>query len=520
MSGLADVVRKTRPLNVDDNGNLDLSNSYLTVKEPIKPNEVANKKYVDEAVAGGGGESKGIIAGSSKISVIERLTDYTIDVTAEVVDTTTAQILSNKIFRAQDGIETFPSHSFVNSNSSGMWYDPATLAVKLSASGVNQLSVSASGVDGAVQVRGSGGNATNPSLSFTNKQNSGIHNQGNTLLVVANGTTSLEISDSAVNAPSGIQFTSRNNGANVSPDYSFDQNQNMGMFRNGNNEMGFSVVAQTKMLLTGSLIKPFVPIETFLGSPGAPVIHSTGASDSGIYFNAGGQVAVSESGQQKILFTGTETLHLQKNRYPDGSAASPSVAFGPSGVDGLYWAAGAVNTLYMTFGTGSAFYNQNEVGVGANARFRPGTDGIMDLGNSNRRWNTVFATQGTINTSDERYKKDIKPIKLSTEFIKKLEPITFVWRDTINKYDPDIPGSKDLPPVIHKRNHCGLVAQSVKKSIEECGLTLNDVDIIDNDFLVNPDEPDIYNIRYHSLIPVLIKTIQELEARITALEKK
>ena len=477
-------------------------------------------------------DQKGILAGSNKLSIIESPTDYTIDAvpsnidilslgnapSSNVVGVFDSQLITNKVYQAQDGAVSAPSHSFTSAPTSGIWHDPLSCSVKVSAGGIEYLSVSAAGVNSPIQIRGQGNGTTAPALSFTNKTNSGLQNQGNDVNLIANGATVAEFKVGEIHAPTNVQFTS-DGGSALAPDYALQQT-NMGLFRNSNNELGLSVAGQSKLLIDGSNIKPLVPIETNLGSEAAPVLVSSTASDSGLYFNAAGQPAISESGQKKQEWTSTETIHTQKNRYPDGSISSPSVAFGPSGVDGLYWAAGAVNTLYMTFGTGTAFYNENEIGVSANTRFRPGTDGIMNLGNSNRRWNTIFASQGTINTSDERYKKDIKPISLGTEFIKKLEPITFVWKDTINKYDPDILGSKDLEPVIHKRNHCGLIAQKVKKSIEECGLTLNDVDIVDNDYLVDKNETDIYNIRYHALIPVLIKTIQELEARISALENK
>ncbi len=50
-------------------------------------------------------------------------------------------------------------------------------------------------------------------------------------------------------------------------------------------------------------------------------------------------------------------------------------------------------------------------GAGGAARFlAPGADNAFSLGLSSNRWSAVYAASGTISTSDERQKQDIKPI--------------------------------------------------------------------------------------------------------------
>lgn len=58
-------------------------------------------------------------------------------------------------------------------------------------------------------------------------------------------------------------------------------------------------------------------------------------------------------------------------------------------------------------------------------------DSIASLGKSGRRWVDVWAVNGTIQTSFTKFKKDIQKADCShcLSLCKKLEPITFVWKE-------------------------------------------------------------------------------------------
>jgi hypothetical protein len=119
-----------------------------------------------------------------------------------------------------------------------------------------------------------------------------------------------------------------------------------------------------------------------------------------------------------------------------------------------------------------------------NFRFRdghvfPDVDGVQNLGDAALRWNTVFATNGTINTSDARLKADVKNIDDGLASVLKLRPVSFTW-----KSQPD--GTR----------HLGLLAQEVEAVIPE---------VIFRD--ATRDVP--LGINYTSLLPVVIKAIQE-----------
>ena len=101
--------------------------------------------------------------------------------------------------------------------------------------------------------------------------------------------------------------------------------------------------------------------------------------------------------------------------------------------------------------------------------------------------------------SDARDKKEIVELPVGLEFIKGLKPVSFVWDDRNEEGKHDI---KDF----------GFIAQDLKKSQEDAKLaeTLK---------LVYDENPEKLEASYGKLIPILVKAIQELTAKVEQLEK-
>jgi len=182
-----------------------------------------------------------------------------------------------------------------------------------------------------------------------------------------------------------------------------------------------------------------------------------------------------------------------------------------------------------------------------NAHVRPTTDDERDLGTSGERWDDVFATNGTINTSDRNLKTNISGSTLGLTFINNLNPVSYQW---IGK----------------NRNHYGLIAQEVSESLASSSVHTNDFAgyIKDDIYSITKTKPDpteggldstktiqverkyskkqidkegwdindftyvssSFGLRYTEFISPLIKAVQELsaevetlKARITALEE-
>ncbi len=128
--------------------------------------------------------------------------------------------------------------------------------------------------------------------------------------------------------------------------------------------------------------------------------------------------------------------------------------------------------------------------VGINsATHLPDTDNAHDLGASYARWDDVFATNGTIQTSDRNSKKDIVKSDLGLTFINAIEPVSYKFKT----------GS---------RTHYGVIAQDLETVLDG------------KDFagLTKDTSTGNYGVRYTELIAPLIKAVQELTAKVEALE--
>ena len=202
--------------------------------------------------------------------------------------------------------------------------------------------------------------------------------------------------------------------------------------------------------------------------------------------------------------------------------ADNSVSLGNASVTAVYIAKGNDTSQDLNFfdsagGGGNLQYthgdDQMKFGVADAVRarlfagsFDPGSNDAIDLGSSSRRWDDVFATNGTIDTSDKRRKDNIKDTSLGLDFVNKLKPKEYKWKD----YTDEEGVSKKFT-----RKHQGLLAQDVEQTIKDIGLTNNDFAGI-----VYDKESDIYGLRYTQLIAPLIKSVQELTARVKELESK
>ncbi len=149
-----------------------------------------------------------------------------------------------------------------------------------------------------------------------------------------------------------------------------------------------------------------------------------------------------------------------------------------------------------------------EIGGGSTlARVIPSVNNQGYIGDSSHRWQAIYATNGTIVTSDVREKEEIKSTQLGLDFVNDLNPVSFKWID-----NERLDASKD------KRNHQGLIAQEVAKTLEKHGVNKNEFGGLD---IQKTDEyDDFHAMSYEQLIAPMIKAIQELKAEIEELKKQ
>ena len=237
---------------------------------------------------------------------------------------------------------------------------------------------------------------------------------------------------------------------------------------------------------------------------------------------------------------GNSQFHMQQSR---GSMASKTAVvdgdrignwvFSAHDGTGIHYTArmvtyidGAVSTgvVPMRFSIETSATNGparvERLSIRASGGIEPGTDDAQDLGSSSKRWDDIYATNTTIQSSDKRMKDNIVDCKLGLDFINKLNPVSYKWKDyTVsgtrvytdeNHVKHDIEYSDEHT---HTRTHYGMIAQDVEKVLTDSG-----IDTKHFAGLIYDEDVDRYGLRYNEFIAPMIKAIQELNLKYKDLE--
>ena len=133
----------------------------------------------------------------------------------------------------------------------------------------------------------------------------------------------------------------------------------------------------------------------------------------------------------------------------------------------------------------------------------PSPDNTNDLGKSDRRWDDIYATNSSIQTSDRNEKTTIVDSDLGLSFVNKLKPISYKWKGKT-------------------RTHYGFIAQDIETVITDLGKTTTQfAGLIKADISESEDGSEYrYGLRYSELISPVVKSIQELSDKVTELATK
>ncbi|WP_418637544.1 tail fiber domain-containing protein [Winogradskyella sp.] len=126
----------------------------------------------------------------------------------------------------------------------------------------------------------------------------------------------------------------------------------------------------------------------------------------------------------------------------------------------------------------------------------------FNLGNSAQRWNSVWSINGTIQTSDIKLKKNIKPLNYGLNEILQLETIKYQWKNSIDD-----------------KNKIGFSAQQLLTIIPEVVSTY-DYEYAEDEKTMVRKENENLGVYYSDLIPVLVKAIQEQQLLIEKQNQK
>ena len=130
-------------------------------------------------------------------------------------------------------------------------------------------------------------------------------------------------------------------------------------------------------------------------------------------------------------------------------------------------------------------------------------DNAIDLGSSGARFDDIYATNGTIQTSDQNEKNTITNSDLGLDFINKLSPKSYKFNGKT-------------------RTHYGLIAQDVETVLSDISKSTTDfAGFIKGDISEKQDGSSYrFGLRYGEFIAPLIKAIQEQQVIIEDLKSR
>jgi hypothetical protein len=263
------------------------------------------------------------------------------------------------------------------------------------------------------------------------------------------------------------------------------------------------------------------------GSTGDWYIRSADTAGKVVINDGGGNVGIGTSSPSEKLtvngalaITGALTDDRTSTAAMDFSGGvTRFVSYGASGTGGIFafrTASGGASSTermrinssgFVGIGTSSPTTNLTIGGTSSTARIVPATDNVGYIGEGTHRWEAIYAVNGSIQTSDEREKTEIKETILGLDFIKDLKPVSYKWID-----------GKQQNKGKDEREHQGLIAQQVAETVEKHGIDKNTFGGLDIQKTEKYD--DFHGMSYDQFIAPLIKAIQEQQAQIEALQSE
>ena len=318
------------------------------------------------------------------------------------------------------------------------------------------VQVKESGVSGRMAASASSvsiGSTSNHGLNFLTNNNTQMHinPSGN----VGIGTTSpeypLHIDKTGTNGQATIAMVLESNTSNR-PTLLFSENASSIDLDDGMSLEYDGAIVGNKFYINGVGGIPRLTVENF-GEVGIGTIQPTE------------MLEVSNSGDTRIRITSTNNV----------SAAIDLVRSSTGNTDWRIKNDGNLKLLSSTnIDGGVTEYYSFGTGI-----FRPSIDNALQCGSSSNRWTVIYAVNGTIQTSDIRFKKGIQKLPYGLNEVIQLKPVTYFWKDNSDT-----------------KRHVGLIAQEVKEIIPE---------------VVMIDDQEHLGMNYAELVPVLINAVKELK---------
>jgi hypothetical protein len=485
-------------------------------------------------------------------------------------DSITKHVFSGGQIQSVTGTAGTPVYSFSSDTNTGMYSSGAdTLDFSTNSSKRLSISTSAIVVDPSCIISNATGSAGTPSYSFTGDLNTGMYSSGaDTLDFATGGTKRASISTSAIVVdPSCI--ISNATGSAGTPSYSFTGDLNTGMYSSGADTLNFATAGTGWVTINSSGNLTVGTYNSGVSGGVHDLLNSKKNADYFVAFDTGvcigsskGQYTNHEATFQYRLATvgdssGNATFKIQAVRNGVGTYNSylisdrltidtnGNVTMGVSSQ--FKWFENGVNPYCLidsssgvSTGIGSQGSTYGYIGCISNHPFRiltnnssrleidtsgttntqivqPSTDNTYTLGSASFRWSTVYAATAIINTSDINQKEEITGSDLGLDFINRLNPVKYKFKDYTTQIDKkeidSVSGEEKIVTEtiqhIHTRKHYGLIAQEVKTVMDDLNITPSNFAGWCSDTVNNTEQQ---GLRYEEFISPMIKAIQELKA--------
>jgi hypothetical protein len=210
---------------------------------------------------------------------------------------------------------------------------------------------------------------------------------------------------------------------------------------------------------------------------------TTGNSNTTVGLNSGSS-----------LTTGTGNVMLGRN----------------SGAHGTSLTTGSNNTFLGAYCRATNASDGYSISIGYDVA---GTGGTLTFGQQSTDTRCSHGGTSWSAPSDERYKKDIVTSTAGLSFINDLRPVTYKWKnegDVPSDHNAYVEGS--TTPIKNSFTNHGFIAQEVKTAIDAHS------ELKDGFEMWSADADSRQRLADGALIPILVKAIQELSAKVTALE--
>jgi flagellar biosynthesis chaperone FliJ len=163
-----------------------------------------------------------------------------------------------------------------------------------------------------------------------------------------------------------------------------------------------------------------------------------------------------------------------------------------------YFSSGFINNINVSTLSNSTQINMN-VGGGTKLSLSATTltcsvtvipSGSRNLGTSTARWDNIHYNN-LVSASDKNLKDNIETCIFGLEFLKNVEPVSYIWRDGGH------------------RKHIGYIAQQVEETLNNFGLNMSDWAIVGT-------SNNEYHLKYLEFIPILHNAILQLNNKVDA----